>query len=99
MWAGFVLEWTHGSTTYTIHVSNPEKRSGGVGLATLDGVPVDSQAIPLIDDGQQHTVDVVLAKMASVDRVAPGYSRAADPPRLLSATVPVRPRKRSIKTV
>jgi cellobiose phosphorylase len=71
MWPGYVLEWKHGKTTYRIHLSNPEKRSSGVGLATLDGQPVDPQAIPVIDDGELHTVEVVLGKMASVDRVAP----------------------------
>jgi cyclic beta-1,2-glucan synthetase len=71
VWPAYTLEWTRGRTKYRIVVSNPENRSGGIGLATLDGAPVDPQAIPLKDDGQLHTVEVVLGKVASVDRVAP----------------------------
>jgi cyclic beta-1,2-glucan synthetase len=65
IWPAFSFEWTFGHTRYRINVSNPENRGGGVGLATLDGAPVDAQAIPVNDDGQLHTVDVVLGKMAS----------------------------------
>jgi cellobiose phosphorylase len=71
MWPTFWLQWTLGRTRYEIHVSNPENRSSGVGVAMLDGAPVDPQAIPLEEDGQLHTVEVVLGKVATVDRVAP----------------------------
>jgi cyclic beta-1,2-glucan synthetase len=71
MWPAFALTWTLGRTRYEIRVSNPENRSSGVGLAMLDGAPVDPQAIPLEDDGMAHTVEVVLGKVANVDRVAP----------------------------
>jgi cyclic beta-1,2-glucan synthetase len=64
MWPGYALEWTiRGSgTRYYINVANPEHRCGGVASATLDGVPVDPVAIPLAQDGQVHTVEVVLGK-------------------------------------
>lgn len=62
MWPEFAMEWTRGSTRYRISVANPEHRCGGVGWATLDGVPVDARAIPLVEDGQTHTVEVVLGK-------------------------------------
>jgi cyclic beta-1,2-glucan synthetase len=71
MWPAYALTWTLGRTRYEIRVSNPDNRSGGVGLAMLDGAPVDPQAIPLKDDGMTHTVEVVLGKVANVDRVAP----------------------------
>ena len=62
MWPAFSLEWTVGRTRYRVSVANPEHRCGGVGWATLDGVPVDAGAIPLTDDGQTHDVQVVLGK-------------------------------------
>jgi cyclic beta-1,2-glucan synthetase len=41
-------------------VENPERRCRGVASAELDGSPADSKAIPLVDDGREHRVRVVL---------------------------------------
>jgi hypothetical protein len=41
-------------------VLNPDHRSHGVASAELDGTTVDARAIPLADDGGQHTVTIVL---------------------------------------
>jgi hypothetical protein len=35
--------------------------------AEVDGVPVDAHAIPLVDDGATHTVNVVIGRAASVE--------------------------------
>ena len=43
-----------------ITVTNPEHRSRGIRSATFDGVPIDAQAIPLVDDGRTHDVVIVL---------------------------------------
>jgi cyclic beta-1,2-glucan glucanotransferase len=66
VWPGFSLEWTFGRTRYEIRVSNPENRSSGIGIAMLDGAPVDADSIPLNDDGQLHVVEVVLGKVTNV---------------------------------
>ncbi len=65
MWPSYSLEWRLPRTGYRINVSNPEHRCTGIGLATLDGVPVDPQAIPIKDDDQSHTLEIVLGKEAS----------------------------------
>jgi cyclic beta-1,2-glucan synthetase len=60
MWPGFTLDWRLGQTRYHIVVRNPHHQYRGVRTATLDGQPVDAQAIPLRDDGRMHDVEVVL---------------------------------------
>jgi cyclic beta-1,2-glucan synthetase len=59
-WAEYSMSWRFGSARYEIVVTNPERRCRGVAEATLDGERVDSGAIPLADDGREHTVRVVL---------------------------------------
>jgi hypothetical protein len=41
-------------------VMNPEQRSCGIASALLDGEPVDADAVPLVDDGAEHEVTIVL---------------------------------------
>jgi cyclic beta-1,2-glucan synthetase len=62
MWPALTMEWRIGRTRYRIEVANPEHRSVGVASATLDGVSVDVNAIPLTEDGQLHEVKVVLGR-------------------------------------
>ena len=59
-WDRFVVRWRHGRSSYEITVVNPGRRNRGVAEALLDGMRVDSQAIPLVDDGAVHRVQVVL---------------------------------------
>jgi cyclic beta-1,2-glucan synthetase len=65
MWPGFSLEWRLGATLYRISVENPAHRCRGVGVASLDGVDVDPDAIPLADDGATHDVTIVLGRRGS----------------------------------
>jgi cyclic beta-1,2-glucan synthetase len=60
MWPGYTIEWRFGRTLYSLTVTNPRHLSSGVESATLDGVAVDPDAIPLTDDGATHAVAVVL---------------------------------------
>ena len=60
MWPGFQVHWRVGETQYLIDVANPRRHPGGVEQATLDGVPVDPAAIPIVDDGRPHQIRVVL---------------------------------------
>jgi cyclic beta-1,2-glucan synthetase len=59
-WPAFTIGWKVGSSRYTILVENPERRCRDVASAELDGAPVDPSAIPIVDDGREHRVRVVL---------------------------------------
>jgi len=64
VWPEYSIVWRFGSTRYEISVSNPEHRCRGISEAELDGNPVDSAAIPLVDDGATHQVRVVVGEQA-----------------------------------
>jgi cyclic beta-1,2-glucan synthetase len=59
-WQGFSVRWRHRSSTYLIEVTNPEHLNGGHAQATMDGMPVNARAVPLVDDGLTHQLQVVL---------------------------------------
>ncbi len=61
-WDGFRMRWRAGTSTYVISVENPGLRSQGVARVVLDGAPVDPGAIPLVDDGASHRVQVVMGE-------------------------------------
>ena len=60
LWSGFAIEWRFGRSVYLIQVETAGRRVGGVTTVTVDGAPVDPAAIPLVDDGAVHRVDVRL---------------------------------------
>jgi cyclic beta-1,2-glucan synthetase len=60
LWAAFEVDWRVGSALYRIRVENPDRRTGGVRRIELDGVPLDSPSIPLVEDGREHDVRVVM---------------------------------------
>jgi cyclic beta-1,2-glucan synthetase len=79
-WPEYRIVWQFFDTRYEIAVSNPARRCRGVATAVLDGRPVDSAAIPLVNDGRVHDVRIVLgqatgrsaeARTASLSNVAP----------------------------
>ena len=59
-WPSYEITWRVQSTRYEISVSNPDRQCRGVLTATLDGVSMDVAAIPLVDDGRTHNVQIVL---------------------------------------
>jgi cyclic beta-1,2-glucan synthetase len=59
-WSDYQMSWKYIDTRYDIAVSNPERRCRGVRSATLDGVPVSYLAIPLVNDGKTHRVEITL---------------------------------------
>ncbi len=69
-WPRFAVSWRHGGSTYRIGVENPDHVSVGVVEARLDGVLVDSSAVPLQDDGRIHTLAVVMGVVG----VTPGLA-------------------------
>ena len=81
----YQISWRFHDTRYKINVTNPEHRCRGVANATVDGSPVDPDAIPIVDDGHVHQVDVVLGNQAVRPR-KDSRSHAAD--RLSRTSVP-----------
>ena len=59
-WPEYRIAWRFLDSRYEITVSNPTRRCRGVATATLDGAPVDAAAIPLLNDGRTHDVQIVL---------------------------------------
>ena len=72
-WPEYRIDWKFLDTRYVITVANPSRRCRGVAEVTLDGRTVDSTAIPLVNDGAEHQVTVVLGKRAP--QAAAGASR------------------------
>ena len=61
-WPEYRMTWRFLDTRYEIAVSNPTRRCRGVAKATLDGACVNASAIPLVNDGGTHAVQVVLGE-------------------------------------
>jgi len=59
-WRHYTISWRFMNTTYDITVSNPDGVCRGVASTELDGVRMQSDAIPLLDDCRTHQVRVVL---------------------------------------
>jgi cyclic beta-1,2-glucan synthetase len=59
-WPEYRMTWRFLESRYEITVSNPMRKCRGVAKATLDGVCVNASAIPLVNDGRTHEVQVVL---------------------------------------
>jgi cyclic beta-1,2-glucan synthetase len=77
-WPEYQIAWRYLDSRYTITVSNPARRCRGVATATLDGAPVDAAAIPLVNDGLTHDVQIVLGDVTArppiLNRRAAGVS-------------------------
>ena len=71
VWPRYTLEWKIGRTRYHFTVVNPEHRSRGIASADLDGVAVNANEIPLVDDGGEHEVRIVLGGTSSVEEEVP----------------------------
>jgi cyclic beta-1,2-glucan synthetase len=65
-WPHYTIRFRHGTAHYQVTVKNPDHVSTGLVAATLDGVTVDvgPLVIPLVDDGGDHDVQVVLGRKA-----------------------------------
>lgn len=61
-WSGFTIEYTYGETKYNIEVENPENVSCGCRKLVLDKQEQKDNGFNLVDDGEIHTVKVVLGK-------------------------------------
>ncbi|MEO7183356.1 MAG: glucoamylase family protein [Gemmatimonadaceae bacterium] len=59
-WGHFEIDYRHRSATYAIRIENPDGVSTGVTRVEVDGAVVGTEEIPLVDDGQRHTVVVTM---------------------------------------
>jgi cyclic beta-1,2-glucan synthetase len=61
-WQGFAVTYRHGGSRYEISVENPNRVSRGIARLELDGEPLPAAegVVPLMDDGREHAVTVVL---------------------------------------
>jgi len=59
-WPGFKVDYHFGSTHYKISVENPSGVDRGVRQILLDGIPLPTGLVPLIDDHHLHEVQVRL---------------------------------------
>jgi len=67
-WPEYDIVWRFLGTRYEITVSNPQRRCRGVVRAELDGLTVNSEAIPLVNDGRVHHVRVFMGDARDVDK-------------------------------
>jgi cellobiose phosphorylase len=58
-WSGYELTYHDGETSYQISVEN-SAGTRDVKRVTLDGEPLPGGDIPLLGDGQQHKVHVLI---------------------------------------
>jgi cyclic beta-1,2-glucan synthetase len=59
-WEGFKLHYRYRETVY--HITVTQRPAGqGETKVTVDGVEQDDPAIPLVDDHQEHSVEVEIA--------------------------------------
>jgi cyclic beta-1,2-glucan synthetase len=59
-WDGFEIRYQFGEAVYLIEVHNPEHVARQVQQMLLDGQPLKDGSIPLVDDRQEHRVEVTL---------------------------------------
>jgi cellobiose phosphorylase len=60
-WDGFKLRYRYHTSNYEITVENPHHISSGHPSINLDGVEFEGLDIPLINDGQTHTVHIKIS--------------------------------------
>jgi cyclic beta-1,2-glucan synthetase len=59
-WDGFEIHYQFGTTSYQIKVYNPRHLAQNVQYVKLDEKILDNTAIPLVDDGKEHNVEVIM---------------------------------------
>jgi cyclic beta-1,2-glucan synthetase len=59
-WRTYSISYQHQSSFYEMTIENPDGRSRGVSLIELDGIAQPTNRITLQDDGQKHSVRVIM---------------------------------------
>jgi cyclic beta-1,2-glucan synthetase len=71
-WDGFEINYQFWATSYHIKVYNPRHLAHNVEYVKLDGKMLDDQTIPLVDDGQEHKVEVIMGDQIETDHLLEG---------------------------
>ncbi len=61
-WPGYKLTYQFGTTRYLISVKNPDGVNQGIQRILMDGDVLTDNQIPLLNDGEQHEVQVLLGR-------------------------------------
>jgi cyclic beta-1,2-glucan synthetase len=59
-WPGFELTYRYHTAVYYVKVENPSGGNGGIQKISVDGQVLVTSEIPLLDDGKEHRITVVL---------------------------------------
>jgi len=59
-WDGFEIKYKFGATSYQIKVNNPKHLAHNVQFVKLDGKMLHDLTIPLVDDGEEHNIEVTM---------------------------------------
>lgn len=64
-WSNYMVTYHVGKTTFRIQVENPTGITRGIAQVTLDGKLLPGSEIPLLEDGNEHRVEVLMGPQAS----------------------------------
>ncbi len=59
-WPGFRITYRFGPATYEFQVQNPDNVNQGVKQVSLNGRALPDKVVPLLQDGGNHTVLIVM---------------------------------------
>ena len=59
-WPGFKVDYRFGAAHYKINVENPNGVNQGIKDISVDGKILSDHLVPLVDDGRQHEVHVLM---------------------------------------
>jgi len=59
-WPGFTVTRRYRNAVYHITVTNPDHVSAGVKSVSVDGRPLAGRLLPVFNDGQRHSVEIIL---------------------------------------
>jgi cyclic beta-1,2-glucan synthetase len=76
-WDGFEIHYQFGATSYQIKVFNPSHLAHHVQFVKLDGKILDDKVIPLVDDGQEHNVEVIMGDQTTSNQLLKGNDSPA----------------------
>jgi cyclic beta-1,2-glucan synthetase len=66
-WPGYDLTYRFGNSRYLISVKNPYGLNQGIQRVLLDGSRLPENDIPLLDDGKEHEVQILMGQPVSAE--------------------------------
>ncbi|WP_192253321.1 hypothetical protein [Rhizobium sp. ARZ01] len=57
-WPGYEVDYRYGTATYRVNVKLSSQ--SGRRLLSVDGIQIDDERVPLVDDGRIHDVHLVV---------------------------------------